>query len=129
MVASITLAEMSVLSFVAKGTQLAGGSGCCHYLIFLILEWSILFYFQVNSYGNVVYDEYVRPVERIVDFRTSISGIRPKHMKKGWHFICSILAFYGINVFLCLWEWDALLHLFSCKFIYLCKAFLEEGHF
>ncbi|KAJ3683404.1 hypothetical protein LUZ60_013631 [Juncus effusus] len=35
----------------------------------------------VNSFGNVIYDEYVRPVERIVDYRTSISGIRPKHMK------------------------------------------------
>ncbi|OAY85136.1 RNA exonuclease 4 [Ananas comosus] len=40
----------------------------------------------VNSYGNVVYNEYVRPVERIVDFRTSISGIRPKHMKKAKEF-------------------------------------------
>jgi hypothetical protein len=38
---------------------------------------------QVNSFGNVVYDEYVRTVERIVDYRTRISGIRPKHMNKG----------------------------------------------
>ncbi|XP_042392657.1 RNA exonuclease 4-like [Zingiber officinale] len=40
----------------------------------------------VNSYGNVVYDEYVRPMERIVDFRTRISGIRPKNMKKAKDF-------------------------------------------
>ncbi|XP_074573524.1 uncharacterized protein LOC141829960 [Curcuma longa] len=40
----------------------------------------------VNSYGNVVYDEYVRPMERIVDFRTRISGIRPRNMKKAKDF-------------------------------------------
>ncbi|KAG1346806.1 RNA exonuclease 4 [Cocos nucifera] len=40
----------------------------------------------VNSWGNAVYDEYARPVERIVDFRTKISGIRPKNMKKAKEF-------------------------------------------
>ncbi|KQJ98141.1 RNA exonuclease 4 [Brachypodium distachyon] len=40
----------------------------------------------VNSFGNVVYDEYVRPMERIVDYRTHISGIRPKHMNKAKDF-------------------------------------------
>lgn len=40
----------------------------------------------VNSFGNVVYDEYVRAVERIVDYRTRISGIRPKHMNKAKEF-------------------------------------------
>uniref|UniRef100_A0A0E0LUF9 RNA exonuclease 4 n=1 Tax=Oryza punctata TaxID=4537 RepID=A0A0E0LUF9_ORYPU len=40
----------------------------------------------VNSWGNVVYDEYVRPVEWIVDYRTHISGIRPKHMNKAKDF-------------------------------------------
>ncbi|KAL6900650.1 hypothetical protein ACP4OV_005326 [Aristida adscensionis] len=40
----------------------------------------------VNSFGNVVYDEYVRTVERIVDYRTRISGIRPKHMNKAKEF-------------------------------------------
>lgn len=95
-----------------------------------ILEWSILFYFQVNSYGNVVYNEYVRPVERIVDFRTSISGIRPKHMKKGWHFICSILAFYGINVLLCVYGRGMRFYIYfpANSSIYV-RLFLEEGHF
>lgn len=37
----------------------------------------------MNSWGNVVYDEYVRPIEHIVDFRTKISGIRPRNMRKG----------------------------------------------
>ncbi|KAG8047079.1 hypothetical protein GUJ93_ZPchr0008g12466 [Zizania palustris] len=40
----------------------------------------------VNSCGNVVYDEYVRPVERVVDYRTHISGIRPKHLYKAKDF-------------------------------------------
>ncbi|WVZ93227.1 hypothetical protein U9M48_039225 [Paspalum notatum var. saurae] len=40
----------------------------------------------VNSFGNVVYDEYVRAMERIVDYRTRISGIRPKHMNKAKEF-------------------------------------------
>ncbi|KAK9268738.1 hypothetical protein L1049_000499 [Liquidambar formosana] len=40
----------------------------------------------VNSWGNVIYDEYVRPIERVVDFRTQISGIRPRDLKKGKDF-------------------------------------------
>ncbi|KAJ6826717.1 putative RNA exonuclease 4 [Iris pallida] len=41
----------------------------------------------VNTWGNVVYDEYVRPLERIVDFRTNISGINPKNMRKAKEFM------------------------------------------
>ncbi|XP_076923557.1 uncharacterized protein LOC143585717 [Bidens hawaiensis] len=40
----------------------------------------------VNKWGNVVYDEHVRPVERVVDFRTQISGIRPRDLKKAKDF-------------------------------------------
>lgn len=40
----------------------------------------------VNTFGNVVYDEHVRPVERVVDFRTQISGIRPRDLKKAKDF-------------------------------------------
>ncbi|KAL5730570.1 hypothetical protein ACHQM5_003375 [Ranunculus cassubicifolius] len=36
----------------------------------------------VNTYGNTVYDEFVRPLERVVDFRTAISGIHPRDMRK-----------------------------------------------
>ncbi|KAL3821228.1 hypothetical protein ACJIZ3_007133 [Penstemon smallii] len=36
----------------------------------------------VNKWGNVIYDEHVRPVEYVVDFRTEISGIRPQDLKK-----------------------------------------------
>ena len=37
----------------------------------------------MNKWGNVIYDEYVRPIDRVVDFRTEISGIRPCDLKKG----------------------------------------------
>ncbi|MQL90496.1 hypothetical protein Taro_023095 [Colocasia esculenta] len=40
----------------------------------------------VNAWGNVVYDEYVRPLERVVDFRTRISGIRPINLRKAKDF-------------------------------------------
>jgi RNA exonuclease 4 len=32
----------------------------------------------VNYYGVTILDKYVRPVERVTDFRTEISGITPK---------------------------------------------------
>lgn len=40
----------------------------------------------VNKWGNVIYDEYVRPIDRVVDFRTGISGIRPRHLRKAKDF-------------------------------------------
>ncbi|XP_020550680.1 RNA exonuclease 4 isoform X2 [Sesamum indicum] len=41
---------------------------------------------QVNKWGNVIYDEFVRPVEYVVDFRTEISGIRPSDLRKAKNF-------------------------------------------
>ncbi|CAI2169059.1 8867_t:CDS:2 [Funneliformis geosporum] len=32
----------------------------------------------VNYYGVIILDKYVRPIERVTDFRTEISGITPK---------------------------------------------------
>ncbi|KAH9802410.1 RNA exonuclease 4 [Citrus sinensis] len=40
----------------------------------------------VNKWGNLIYDEFVRPVERVVDFRTRISGIRPRDLRKAKDF-------------------------------------------
>lgn len=37
----------------------------------------------VNFHGQVIMDKYVRPLEKIVDFRTEWSGIRPHHLKDG----------------------------------------------
>lgn len=35
----------------------------------------------VNYHGEVLMDRYVRPVERITDYRTAVSGIEPHHLK------------------------------------------------
>ncbi|CAB4277416.1 unnamed protein product [Prunus armeniaca] len=40
----------------------------------------------VNRWGNVIYDEFVRPLEHVVDFRTQISGIRPQDLRKAKDF-------------------------------------------
>ncbi|KAI7844376.1 hypothetical protein COHA_002174 [Chlorella ohadii] len=35
----------------------------------------------VNSAGNVLLDRYVRPKEKVTDFRTKVSGIRPSNLR------------------------------------------------
>lgn len=37
---------------------------------------------MVDFDGRVVYDEHVRPVERVTDFRTWVSGVKAKHLKE-----------------------------------------------
>ncbi|KAH8944448.1 hypothetical protein BDL97_13G110900 [Sphagnum fallax] len=37
----------------------------------------------VNKWGNVVYDKHVRPQEFVKDFRTAVSGVRPRDLRKG----------------------------------------------
>jgi RNA exonuclease 4 len=34
----------------------------------------------VNNFGNVLLDSYVKPKERVVDYRTRYSGVRPEHL-------------------------------------------------
>jgi len=34
----------------------------------------------VDFAGNVLYDKHVRPVEKVVDYRTAVSGIEPHHI-------------------------------------------------
>lgn len=36
----------------------------------------------VDYDGNVLYDKHVRPVEKVTDFRTHVSGIRSRSLKK-----------------------------------------------
>ncbi|KAM3825715.1 RNA exonuclease 4 isoform 1-T2 [Vipera latastei] len=40
----------------------------------------------VNLFGKCVYDKYVRPTEKVTDYRTAVSGIRPEHLKTGEDF-------------------------------------------
>ena len=37
----------------------------------------------VNSHGRLVYDSFVAPQEKVVDYRTHVSGIRPENLKNG----------------------------------------------
>jgi RNA exonuclease 4 len=36
----------------------------------------------VNYYGEVLMDKYVTPTERVVDYRTFVSGITPEVLKE-----------------------------------------------
>ncbi|XP_038638162.1 RNA exonuclease 4 [Scyliorhinus canicula] len=40
----------------------------------------------VNQFGKCVYDKYVKPTEKVTDYRTWVSGIRPHDMKNGEDF-------------------------------------------
>ncbi|KNF01763.1 hypothetical protein PSTG_04885 [Puccinia striiformis f. sp. tritici PST-78] len=40
----------------------------------------------VNYYGNVVLDTYVRPKEKVTDYRTWVSGIKPQHLENASSF-------------------------------------------
>ena len=40
----------------------------------------------VNHFGNCVYDKYVKPTEKVTDYRTKVSGIRPEDIKDGEDF-------------------------------------------
>ncbi|ODQ81720.1 hypothetical protein BABINDRAFT_170405 [Babjeviella inositovora NRRL Y-12698] len=35
----------------------------------------------VNFYGHVIYDTFVKPREKVTDWRTWVSGVTPRHMK------------------------------------------------
>ncbi|XP_072488942.1 RNA exonuclease 4 [Notamacropus eugenii] len=37
----------------------------------------------VNQFGKCVYDKYVKPTEKVTDYRTDVSGIRPEDIKHG----------------------------------------------
>ncbi|ESN94985.1 hypothetical protein HELRODRAFT_87305 [Helobdella robusta] len=40
----------------------------------------------VNQYGQCIYDKFVKPTERVTDYRTNVSGVRPCHLEKGSDF-------------------------------------------
>ncbi|NXB34318.1 REXO4 exonuclease, partial [Eulacestoma nigropectus] len=40
----------------------------------------------VNQFGKCIYDKYVRPTEKVTDYRTAVSGIRPQNINTGEDF-------------------------------------------
>ncbi|XP_072517969.1 RNA exonuclease 4 [Salminus brasiliensis] len=40
----------------------------------------------VNVFGKCVYDKYVKPTEKVTNYRTAVSGIRPADIQKGEDF-------------------------------------------
>ena len=40
---------------------------------------------MVNQFGHTIYDKFVLPDEKITDYRTFVSGIRPNDLKDGLH--------------------------------------------
>ncbi|NWI84653.1 REXO4 exonuclease, partial [Pitta sordida] len=40
----------------------------------------------VNQFGKCIYDKYVKPTEKVTDYRTAVSGIRPQHLNTGEDF-------------------------------------------
>ncbi|KAL2714775.1 RNA exonuclease 4 isoform X3 [Vespula squamosa] len=40
----------------------------------------------VNKFGYCLYDKYVKPREKVQDYRTAVSGIYPHHLKNGEEF-------------------------------------------
>ncbi|NXS43285.1 REXO4 exonuclease, partial [Balaeniceps rex] len=40
----------------------------------------------VNQFGKCVYDKYVKPTEKVTDYRTAVSGIRPENINTGEDF-------------------------------------------
>ncbi|KAM3911551.1 RNA exonuclease 4 [Leptodactylus fuscus] len=40
----------------------------------------------VNQFGKCIYDKFVKPTERVTDYRTAVSGIRPQDIKNGEDF-------------------------------------------
>ena len=37
----------------------------------------------VNQHGHCIYDKFVKPREKVTDFRTHVSGVRPQNLQEG----------------------------------------------
>ena len=57
----------------------------------------------VNSFGNVVYNKYVAPMEEVIDYRTHVSGVRKEHLVGGtgtlaWHLPSSLSLSLSLRI-------------------------------
>ena len=58
----------------------------------------------VNFNGHVLLDTFVKPVEKVIDYRTQWSGVRPQDLINGTFFSChvvKILTTQTANFILC----------------------------
>ena len=55
----------------------------------------------VNYHGEVVYDKYVAQTEKVVDWRTHVSGIEEHHVARGEEFSKVCLCFIKILICCC----------------------------
>ena len=58
----------------------------------------------VNHFGHCIYDKYVKPREKVTDYRTAVSGIRPKDIENGKlschrQFILKLVRFEALSQF------------------------------
>ena len=44
----------------------------------------------INQYGHCVYDKYVKPTEKVTDYRTHVSGIRAEDLVDGKVLLLSV---------------------------------------
>lgn len=55
---------------------------------------------MVNQFGKCIYDKFVRPTERVTDYRTAVSGIRPDDIREGQWRSAESYAFITLFTFL-----------------------------
>ena len=45
----------------------------------------------VNQFGCCIYDHFVKPTERVTDYRTKVSGVRHSDLLNGPLLVCQVL--------------------------------------
>jgi len=80
----------------------------------------------VNMNGHCLYDKYVQPTDKVTDYRTQFSGIRPGDMEKGDEFInlCACACFKSI---LCLSLFTIVQCVLELIFVYFQSIKLGEA--
>lgn len=77
----------------------------------------------VNQFGKCIYDKFVRPTEKVTDYRTKVSGIRPEDINEGQSLghLCLVVSLppfwfvvngklYSIYFHISLWHVSCLTH-------------------
>ena len=74
----------------------------------------------VNYFGNTILDRYVAPVEKVVDYRTKVSGITPQLLLGGLFlfFLIFFFSFSYLYYFICyFFLFSSLFFIFSLLFL------------